>query len=104
MAATAVREKLLSQVTSLTLTQALPIPGAEPAIARKRNIILAAQKPEFFVYNFNKQKPVYLVSSFSQTVILYAPSETTSGERGKLILIAATMICSLEISGSKLNK
>ncbi|MDX9990846.1 MAG: hypothetical protein RBS68_02245 [Anaerolineales bacterium] len=104
MAATAVREKLLSQVTSFTLTQALPIPGTEPVIARKRNIIWAVPKPDFFVYNFNEQKPVYLVSSFSQTVILYAPSETTSDERGKLILIAATMICSLEISGSKLNK
>jgi hypothetical protein len=103
IALTSVREKLLSRITRLALTQALPIPGTEPLPEEEKTLRKAFAKPDLYSYSFDEQKPVYLVSSFSQTTILYAPVETTGEQRGRLILIASSLLCSLEISGAKLD-
>ena len=104
MAETAVRENLLSRVTQLTLNQALPIPGSAPTPEEDTAFRKAFAKPDLYHYTFDEQKPIYLVSCFSQTTILYASTQTTGDERGRLILVATTIICAMEISGSKLNK
>jgi hypothetical protein len=104
MAETATREKLLSRVMKLALSQAISIPGAVPTPEEDTALRKVFSKPGLYYYVFDEHNPIYLVSSFSQTTILYAPTETTGDERGRLILVANSLLCSLEINGARLNK
>jgi hypothetical protein len=115
LAKTALSEKMLSRLVKIVLKQPLQMLEANSPETRKTELSPKSTwlflkrppveiKPTIFEYEWNESQPAFLVASFSRTTAIYLPSETTSAEQGKLLLLNNDLICSMEIEGYKIDK
>lgn len=95
LGAYAAKENLLSRIQKLVLKQPMELPGAVLKKVKKKKAFI--EGGNMVSYHWEKDQPMYLVASLSRTTALYAPSETTGTQKGRLLLVANDIICSMEI-------
>jgi|GEM_PF-2462231 len=121
MAKIAVQQKALSQVLNLVLKQPLLYLGQfkQSRITneqfestngkmspRNRPVgkasFLIDNEPQVYIYDFDKEQPLYLVASFSDTLAFYRYDDESSPS-GRLIIIDRQIMSSMVLKSSKIK-
>ncbi|GEM_PF-2569798 len=89
-----IQQRVLSQVLHLVLKHPLPYFGEFESTN--------GRQPQVYIYDFDKEQPLYLVASFSDTLAFYRYDDDLS-PNGRLIIVDCEIISSIVLKSTKIK-